>query len=169
MPFPCDSHLPNAEDVLFRAVSVDAPPRVVFRWLTQLKVAPYSYDWIDNFGRRSPRTLIPGVEKLERGQKVMTIFELAEFEEDKHLTLVMASPRAVSLFGRTALSYAILPTSETSCRLVVKILVHYPDKPPLSWMRRLLPWGDLLMMRKQLLTLKHLAESPATPPAGQAR
>lgn len=148
---------------------MDAPPRVVFRWLTQLKVAPYSYDWIDNFGRRSPRTLVPGVEKLARGQKVMTIFELAEFEEERHLTLVMAAPWAASLFGRTALSYVALPTSETRCRLVVKMLVRYPDKPPLSWMRWLLPWGDLLMMRKQLLTLKKLAESPATPLAGPAR
>ena len=88
----------------------------------------------------------------------MTIFELVEFENDRHLTVVLDVPRAASVFGRVALSYVVVPTSDSSCRLVVKMRVRYPAKLPWSLIRWFLPWGDLLMMRKQLLTLKHLAE-----------
>ena len=42
--------------------------------------------------------------------------------------------------------------------LVVKLLVRYPPGFTGAVMRPWLPWGDLLMMRKQFLTLKHLAE-----------
>ncbi len=90
--FPCDAYVTDADAAYFRAVDVDAPFAVVFRWLCQLKAAPYSYDWIDNLGRRSPRRLTPDLERLARGQRVMTIFELVEFEHDRHLTIILARP-----------------------------------------------------------------------------
>ncbi|MFL5803229.1 MAG: hypothetical protein ACJ8CR_16010 [Roseiflexaceae bacterium] len=161
LPFPCDGYLPDADQAYFRAVDVHAPAATLFRWLCQLKAAPYSYDWLDNSGHRSPRRLIPGLEQLAPGQRVMTIFELVEFEHDRHLTLVLVKPRAVALFGEIACSYTIVPQSERSCRLVVKMLVRYPRRGLWALMRWILPWGDLIMMRKQLLTLARLAERSA--------
>src|SRR4051794_37151762 len=95
-PYPCDDHATAAHEAWFRAVSVRAPRAVVFRWLCQLKVAPYSYDLVDNRGRRSPRTLTPGVERLVEGEAVMTIFRLLAFAPDEHLTLRL-HPRHVRL------------------------------------------------------------------------
>ncbi len=155
--YPCDQYLSHVDDVYFRAVDVHAPASVIFRWLCQLKAAPYSYDWLDNFGHQSPRTLLPGLENLEVGQRVI-VFRLVAFEQDRHLTMVMARPRAVALFGRVALSYVIYPQTEHACRLVAKLLVQYPSKGIWAMMRLILPLGDLIMMRKQLLTLKKLAE-----------
>ena len=159
--YPCDGYMATADGAYFRALDVQAPAAVLFRWLCQLKAAPYSYDWIDNFGRRSPRQLTPGLEQLTQGQRVMTIFELVAFEQDRQLTLVLTDPHAIAIFGEIAGSYTIFPQAEASCRLVVKLLVRYPRRWPWSWGRWVLPWGDLIMMRKQLLTLKQLAEHSA--------
>ena len=154
--YPCDRHVPSIDDQLFRAVDVEAPAAVAFRWLCQLRVAPYSYDLIDNRGRRSPRSLTPGVEQLEAGQRFMRIFELVEFEHGSDLTLRIV--RAQGVFGNLAVTYRVVPMTERSCRMVVKIVVtdgfgRLPD--------RLAPSLDLFMMRKQLRTLKELAEAEA--------
>src|SRR5262245_41782307 len=86
MPFPCDRHVSGPEAAYFRAVDVQAPAAIVFRWLCQLRVAPYSYDCIDNLGRRSPRRLTPGLDRLTVGQRFMTGFELVDFEYARPLT-----------------------------------------------------------------------------------
>jgi hypothetical protein len=157
--FPCDRHVRDATDALFRAVDVDAPPAVVFRWLCQLKVAPYSYDWIDNAGRRSPRTLTPGLEVLAVGQRVMGVFELVELERDRHLTMMVASPAWQAILGAFACSYVVVPRGPGRSRLIVKFVARYPRGPVGTIVRWLTPWADLVMMRKQLLTLKGLAET----------
>jgi hypothetical protein len=89
----------------------------------------------------------------------MTIFTLAAFEPAKHVTvrIVPGSPR--TLFGDLVVSYTFTADGAASSRLVVKLRVDLPGQGLLARMRRtLLAWGDLFMMRKQLLTLKALAE-----------
>ena len=96
--YPCDDVLPQHTRALFRAVALDAPPTVVFRWLCQLKLAPYSYDLLDNGGRRSPRHLVPGVDRLEVGERVM-IFELASFRGRRAPDHVRVGPPGVRRRG----------------------------------------------------------------------
>jgi hypothetical protein len=43
--YACAKYLSQPCRRFYRAIDVDAPPQVVFRWLCQLKVASYSYDW----------------------------------------------------------------------------------------------------------------------------
>jgi len=159
--YPCDDLVAGADIELFRAIKISAPVPVVFRWLCQLRAAPYSYDLLDNLGRRSPRELIPGLEKLEAGQRVMTIFHLASFEADRHIT-IKCDGIGKTLLGEVASTYSVAPDGDGS-RLVLKLVAI----PPLGGLfgrayRFVMPWLDLLMMRKQFLTLKRLAEaSPA--------
>ena len=159
LPFPCDHYVERADAAYFRGITVHAAPAVLFRWLCQLRMGPYSYDWIDNAGRRSPPTLTPGMENLAIGQSVMQIFTLVEFARDRHLTLrVKHGAGAFSMRGDLAVTYLVLPEDASRCRLLVKLIVRYPPSLLGSFMRWGLPWGDLAMMRRQLLNLKALAE-----------
>jgi hypothetical protein len=132
---------------------------LVFRWLCQLRIAPYSYDLLDNRGRRSPRVLTAGLDELAVGQRFMTIFTLAAFEPGKHVTVRIRPGSARTLFGDLAISYTVTADGKAGSRLVVKLRVDMSGEGLLARLRRtLLAWGDLFMMRKQLLTLKALAE-----------
>jgi len=143
---PCDALLPDARVRADRAISIAAPPSIVFAWLCQLRAAPYSYDIIDNLGRRSPRRRDPELVRLEVGQRFMTMFALRSFADGEQITL---HARGV------AVTYAVAPEGAGS-RLHVRVLFGGPR--PLA---RVLALGDLVMMRKQLLTLRSLSEREA--------
>lgn len=154
--YPCHRYATSPYVSLLRGVSVKAEPATVFRWLCQLKVAPYSYDWLDNFGRRSPRSLTPGADNLAVGQRFL-IANITEFEWARHITGV-SFPAATKLFGPIAMTYLVSAHEENHSRLVVCLAVT--SGGGLARLRAtLLQGGDLVMMRKQLLTLKKLAET----------
>lgn len=154
--YPCDRITRAPVRVLTRGIDIDARPSVTFRWLCQLRVAPYSYDWIDNRGRRSPRTLTPGLDRLALGQHFL-IGVLADFAVDEHITL-RALPAPERLFGLVAMTYQVSARGPQGSRLVARLVVHEPTRWWQHIRYHLLAWGDLIMMRKELRTLRDLAE-----------
>jgi hypothetical protein len=145
-PLPCDALLTTATHA-DRAISIEAPPELVFAWLCQLRRAPYSYDIIDNRGRRSPRTLDPAMTHLEPGQRFMTIFVLQSFTDCADITL---------RGNGVAVTYAVRPApagEPAGTRLHVR--VRFSGSRVIA---AALACADLVMMRKQLLTLAELAE-----------
>lgn len=150
--YPCDDLIAEPHQEAYRALDVHAPAAIVWRWLCQLRVAPYSYDWVDNRGRRSPQELTPGADDLELGQRALVFFEIAGFERDRSLTLHAAQSR----FGDLAVGYVVTPLADDRARLLAKVIVRYPNGA--KAMRRVPPLGDLVMMRKQLRTFRRLAE-----------
>jgi len=161
--FPADGIVPQPDESLFRGITIAASEKIVFRWLCQMRIAPYSYDWLDNGGRRSPRELTPGLDDLARGQTVMRIFDLVDFARGEHLTVRLKPNRPGSkVFGDIAVSYVVVAHSPADCRLIVKLVVKYPRGVMGKLMRVILPWGDLVMMRRQLLNFKTLAEESAS-------
>jgi hypothetical protein len=143
---PCDALVTGACIQADRAITINATPANVFSWLCQLRVAPYSYDILDNFGRRSPRRRTPDLVQLEIGQRFMALFTLQSFVGGEQITLRTK---------RVAVTYAVQPR-DGGARLHARVLFEGP-----SVIGRVAALGDLVMMRKQLLTLKSLAEREA--------
>jgi hypothetical protein len=159
MTFPCDRYMDVVDEAYYRGVTIHASPDIIFRWLCQIRVAPYSYDWLDNFGRRSPQTLIPGLDQLEVGQDIVLIFEIVDFEKDKYITFRIKKDSVwYKIFGDTLVSYVIVPLGGKECRLLVKLCVKYTKGLMGLLMRTILPLGDRIMMSRQLRNFKRLSE-----------
>ena len=153
---PADRHVPTGGLHLVRALDVDADPDVVYRWLCQIAVAPYSYDLIDNLGRRSPRTLTPGAEDVRVGQRFQ-IGPVVEVEPGRQIT-VATSGLGARVFGRIAITWSVVPGVDARSRILACVAVGPVRGPGARVWQAFLGAGDLVMMRRQLLNLRDLAE-----------
>lgn len=164
--YPCDGIFGSPLFEAFRAVDVAAPAADVFRWLCQLKAAPYSYDVLNNLGRTSPRELTPGLERLELGQRFITVFRLVDFEVDRQVT-IRVNRLGRAMFGQLVISYVVGEDDNGGTRLVAKLSLPRARGVRLArqWF---LAWLDLFMMRRQLLNLRDLAERGASTPRSTA-
>lgn len=139
-----------------RAVDADAGAARCYLWLCQLRRAPYSYDLVDNLGRRSPRTADPTLTDLAPGQRIATIFEVVAFTPGRSVTMRTRAGRWRRTFGDLLLGYEAVPHGERT--RLVGVLALPPARSRLGRARlAALAWGDLVMMRKQLLVLAALA------------
>ncbi len=147
--YPCDELLPTPGVQLWRGVSVQAPAEAVWPWLRQLRLAPYSYDWVDNLGRRSPRVLsdLPDPVPGDPYSRLANRFDVGRVR-----SVVPGEQLTASILG-SLMSYVLVP-SGSSTRLLLKILTARRTPGTV-----LLGLGDLPMARKQLRTLAHLAET----------
>jgi hypothetical protein len=145
--YPCDDFVHTPTLQAWRGVSVRAMPEALWPWVGQIRIAPYSYDWIDNLGHRSPQQLM-GLPEPVVGEPFTTAAtrrfgRILAVEPPKQLTGEIMGAR---------ISYVLVPEGQTT-RLLMKIVT--------SVSRWLTPWlsvGDLIMARQQLLNIKRLAE-----------
>jgi hypothetical protein len=79
--YPCDDFVVSPTLRAWRGVRVEAPASVVWPWVAQVRLAPYSYDWIDNLGRRSPRELAGLPELVMARRQLLNLKRLAEHQQ----------------------------------------------------------------------------------------
>lgn len=162
--FTCDRLITKKNGEYFRAVDIAAPLSFVYQWLCQMKVAPYSYDKLDNKGIQSPRMLIPGIDKIKIGDKMMTIFKVAHFVPNKEITVVMDIPPKPydKFYIPTAITYQLHPNYDgikNHTRLIVKYVAAW-EKTIFGLVGKVfIVFADFIMMRRQLLNFKKLAET----------
>jgi hypothetical protein len=148
--YPCDEFVTAPALRAWRGVDVAAPAEAVWPWVAQVRLAPYSYDWIDNRGRRSPRELA-GLADPRVGER----FTAVGGRPVGRIVSVAAGEQLTGTIMGAYMSYVLVRRDDDdgSVRLLLKVVME--TSRPRAWC---LSAGDLIMARRQLLNLKKLAE-----------
>ena len=146
--YPCDDFVVSPMLRAWRGVHIVAPAEAVWLWVAQVRLAPYSYDWIDNCGHRSPRELA-GLPEPEVGER----FTTAGGRELGRIVSVDLGEQLTGTIMGAFMSYVLVPQDHGVTRLLLKVVMRTP-----RWAAFGLSVGDLIMARRQLLNLKQLAE-----------
>jgi hypothetical protein len=146
--YPCDDFVASPTLQAWRGVRVEAPAEAVWPWVAQVRLAPYSYDWIDNRGRRSPRDLV-GLPEPQSGDR----FTAVGGRELGRIVSVDPGKQLTGTIMGAYMSYVLVPQAHGATRLLLKVVMRTT-----RWAALGLSVGDLIMARRQLLNLKQLAE-----------
>jgi hypothetical protein len=149
--YPCDDFVAEPVLEVWRGVTVRAGPEDVWPWVGQIRLAPYSYDWIDNFGRRSPQRLC-GLPDPRPGEPFTKAFG---GRPAGRILSVTPGEQLTGQIRGAVMSYVLVPHDATT-RLLLKIALKRGRATA-----PLLSIGDLVMARRQLLNLRRLAEGTA--------
>ena len=154
-PVVGDDIVPHARTVATRSITIAASPDDVFPWIRQMgfgRAGWYSYDWIDNLGRRSATSVNPAWQDVETGSTVPggpVSFTAAVVEPPRAFVLQIGRPG-----GRLCFTLAYELREHTSgTRLVTRMRAHIALPGGLFVERCLLGPGDGIMVRRQLLNL----------------
>jgi hypothetical protein len=145
--YPCDDFVTSPTLRAWRGVSVYAPTEAVWPWVTQVRIAPYAYDWIDNLGRRSPREPVDLPEP-----RIGESFTTAGGRQLGRIVSVDPGKQLTATIMGAFMSYVLVPQGQVT-RLLLKVAMRTS-----RWAAVGLSVGDLVMARRQLLNLKLLAE-----------
>jgi hypothetical protein len=161
-PVVGDDLCPAARVVATRCITLAAPPDQVFPWLRQMgfrRAGWYSYDWLDNLGRRSATRIHPEWQDVVTGSRVPAgpmSFEAAIVEPPRAFVLRVGPSKTPSRRLQFVLAFELRAIPEGT-RLVTRVRIRV-DVPGGRLVERLLGTGDGVMVRKQLLNIARRIE-----------
>lgn len=148
---------------LLRRVEINAGAPDIFVWLNQLRLAPYSYDFIDNKRRKSPRYIIENLPPLKINTHFLLSFHILEFEDNSFIACRFCEPinTPLSIYLRGLfLEYRIVKQGDRSI-LWCKIKGYYNTDLSSRGFFIFFSAINKIMMNKQLKNLKKLSELTA--------
>lgn len=155
---PGDDIVADARLIATRSITLSAPPEKVFPWLRQMgfgRAGWYSYDLLDNLGRRSATRIHDEWQTLSNGDPVPggpVDFIAALVEPPQHLVLHFGPTANKQRRIDFTLAYD-LRDDPAGTRLVTRVRARI-DAPGGRLAERLvLGPGDGVMLRRQLLGL----------------
>ena len=173
-PLPGDSLIAHAAQALTYAITVACPPHEVWPWLAQMgsgsRAGWYSYDGIDNGGRRSIDRILRKLQDVAVGTTFPPLpgiddgLTVVQFEREANLVLAWRSDRQ----GPPRITWAFVLESRrpAETRLIVRARATYITRAEAVpfWMAwPFVHCGHFLMQRKQLLGIADRAERIASP------
>lgn len=154
-----DDLCPDARVVATRCITIDAPPHEVFPWIRQMgfgRAGWYSYDWIDNLGRKSARHIHPEWQHVADNDRIPAgpMSFIAQYVNEPH-SFVLATSSGTTKRLMFTLAYE-LRSHPQGTRLVTRMRARVNIPGGRIMEKAFLAPGDGLMVRKQLLTLRSI-------------
>lgn len=167
---PGDEIVTNPNMDSTRAITIDAAPEDIWPWLVQMgkgRGGLYSYDWLDiafrYLDRPSSDQILPQFQQLKAGDLIpmgcdettMDDFYVHIVEANHALVIGAVEPKV-----RDKVSWAIVlqPISHDKTRLIMRVRGHIPLDAKGVVLYALMDPAAFIMLRKQMLNLKRLAE-----------
>jgi hypothetical protein len=151
----------DATLIATRSITIKAPPQDVFPWIRQMgfgRAGWYSYDWLDNLGRKSATRVHEEWQSVESGDTVPSgpiSFTAAIVDPPRHFVLEIKSLGRKSPRAHFTLAYELRDDPEGT-RLVTRMRSHIKLPFGSLFEKLILGPGDGFMLRRQLLTInKH--------------
>lgn len=145
---------------LLRYIDIRAGASDIFRWLKQLRIAPYSYDFIDNRFIKSPDFIIENLPPLKINSHFLLAFHIIEFEEDSFIACRFCEPinPPVDLYmGELCFEYRITAQG-TGVRLWCKIKGCFNTNLSSKGFYAIFSAVNRIMMARQLKNIRKLSE-----------
>lgn len=161
-PLPGDALVADPTFNATRAITIAAAPDQIWPWLVQIgltRAGWYSYDILDNLGRRSARHIIPELQGLAPGDVVPMSPDgkqgMRVHSMNAPNSMVWGTP------GDTTWAWQLDANPDGSTRLITRVRSRYRWLSPSIAFSALLEFGDIWMMRKMLLNIRERAEQAA--------
>ena len=154
----------EAHLVATRSITIATTPRNVFPWIRQMglgRAGWYSYDWLDNFGRKSATEIRSEWQSVKSGDRIPAgpiSFTATIVDEPRHFVLEIKSFGKKNPRLHFTLAYE-LRDDPLGTRLVTRMRSRINLPFGKLFEKIILGPGDGLMVRKQLLTIARNALS----------
>ena len=154
-----DNLCSDATVVATRSITIGAAPQEVFPWIRQMGFGRggwYSYDWLDNLGRKSATTIHDEWQSVEAGDKIPSgpiSFTAAIVDAPRHFVLEIQSLGKKSPKLHFTLAYELRDNPQGT-RLVTRMRSRINLPLGSLFEKLILGPGDGIMLRRQLLNIK---------------
>jgi hypothetical protein len=157
-----DDLVPEPRAQLTHAITISAPPRDVWPWLLQMgcqRAGWYSWDRLDNGGKRSADHIIPELQHLEVGDVLPARphgtegFKVLRILPERALVLGSMSPEWDGTWA-----FELEPIGIDRTRLVTRYRAAFAPDAKMALALPLIARVHAFMEKKQLRTIKHHAE-----------